>query len=206
LAETNPVSGTNKTGSKARERVLSDQEVKAIWKQLDDDDDYGTIVKLLILTGARRDEIGSLSRWEINLREEQIELPGGRTKNRLDHIIPLSPLALSILKDRKQRENSDFVFGRGEGGFSGWSKAKAALDEKLDIEPWVLHDFRRAISTTMHERLKIAPHIVEAVLNHVSGAKAGVAGIYNRALYAEDKRAALSAYADHIAKVTEAGA
>jgi len=201
VAENNPVSGTNKTGSKARERVLTNAELKAIWKALSDDD-YGDILKLLILTGARRDEIGSLSRSEINKRDKQIELPGPRTKNGLDHIIPLSPMALSILEKRKQRADSDYVFGRGEGGFSGWSKAKASLDEEIEeMAPWVLHDFRRTISTTMHERLKIAPHIVEAVLNHISGAKNGVAGVYNRAEYIDDKRAALNAYADHVGRV-----
>jgi integrase len=200
LAENNPVSGTNKTGSKARDRVLSDQEIRAIWKQLGDDD-YGAILRLLILTGARRDEIGSLSRSEINLRNSQIELPGARTKNRLEHVIPLSPLALAILKKRAPRDGSDYVFGQGKGGFSGWSKAKAALDDKLGIEPWVLHDFRRTISTTMHEHLKVLPHVVEAVLNHVSGAKAGVAGVYNKAEYLDDKRAALDAYAAHIVRV-----
>jgi integrase len=200
LTENNPVSGTNKTNSKPRERVLSDAELKAIWKALGDDD-YGEILKLLILTGARRDEIGSLARAEINMREKQLELPGERTKNGRDFILPLSPMALAILKERKAREGSAYVFGRGEGGFSGWSKAKEALDEKLDIESWVPHDFRRTISTTMHERLRIAPHVVEAVLNHVSGHKAGVAGVYNKAEYLDDKRAALNVYADHVAGI-----
>jgi integrase len=202
LTENNPVSGTNKTGSKARERVLTDAELKVIWKTLSDDD-YGDILKLLILTGARREEIGSLGRSEINMRDKQLELPGARTKNGRDFIIPLSPMALSILKDRKPRQDSDYIFGRGEGGFSGWSKAKAALDERIDIEAWVLHDFRRTISTTMHERLGIAPHVVEAVINHVSGHKAGVAGVYNKAEYLFDKRAALTVYEDHVAKIIE---
>jgi integrase len=202
LAENNPVHGTNKIGSKARERVLSDAELAAIWKQLDDDDDYGAILKLLILTGARRDEIGSLSRSEINFAQKQIELPGSRTKNGLDHIVPLAPAALSILKSRELRDGRNFIFGRGEGGFSGWSQSKERLDSKLPIfDGWVLHDFRRTLSTVMHERLKIAPHIVEAVLNHVSGARAGVAGIYNRAVYLADKRAALNAYADYVAGI-----
>jgi integrase len=202
LAENNPVTGTNKTNSKPRERVLADAELKAIWKALSDDD-YGDICRLLILTGARKSEIGSLARAEINMKDKQIELPGERTKNGRDFIIPLSPMALLILKDRGQREGSDYVFGRGEGGFSGWSKAKAALDERISIEPWVPHDFRRTISTTMHERLGIAPHVVEAVLNHVSGHKAGVAGVYNKAEYLDDKRVALNAYADHVAKLIE---
>ena len=126
----------------------------------------------MILTGARRDEIGSLLRGEINIAQKQIELPGSRTKGGVDHFIPLAPLALSILTARTPREDSDFVFGRGEGGFSGWSQCKARLDARLDLEPWTLHDFRRTLSTTMHEKLDVAPHIVEAILGHVSGHKA----------------------------------
>ena len=203
-AEQNPVSGTNKTGSKPRERVLQDSELLAIWNALGSDD-YGDICKLLILTGARRDEIGSLSRRdEINLPEKQIELSSARTKGGVDHIIPLSPLALSILTARTPREDGDFVFGRGEGGFSGWSQCKARLDARLDLEPWTLHDFRRSLSTTMHERLDVPPHIVEAILGHVSGHKRGVAGTYNRALYLDQRRAALERYADHIKGLTRA--
>jgi len=204
LAESNPVSGTNKTGSTARERVLQDKELIAIWRKLGDDD-YGDILRLLILTGARRDEIGSLSRSEINLAHKQIELPGSRTKSGVDHIIPLSPLVLSILKAREEREGSDFVFGRGDGGFSGWSQSKERLDEKLNLsEGWVLHDFRRTLSTVMHDRLQVAPHVVEAVLGHISGHRGGVAGVYNKAQYLDQKREALVSYADHIKALTRA--
>lgn len=203
LAESNPTSGTNKTGSKPRERLLQDKELTAIWQAFGDDD-YGAICKLLILTGCRRDEIGSLSRREINFVQKQMELPGSRTKSGVDHVIPLSPLALSILKPREPREGSDFVFGRGEGGFSGWSQSKERLDARLDLEPWVLHDFRRTLSTVMHDRLQVPPHIVEAVLGHISGHKAGVGGVYNRAQYLDQKREALELYADHIKGLTRA--
>ncbi len=203
MAESNPVSGTNKTGSTARERVLLDAELAAIWQALGDDD-YGHILKLLILTGCRRDEIGSLSRSEINLADKLIELPGSRTKSGKDHVIPLSPAALAILKGRDPREGSDFVFGRGEGGFSGWSQSKARLDAKLDVAAWVLHDFRRTLSTVMHDRLGVPPHIVESVLGHVSGHKGGVGGVYNRAQYFDQKRAALEKYALHIKGLTRA--
>lgn len=198
LADQNPTTGTNKTGSEPRTRVLRDDELTAIWKALDDDD-YGDIIKLLMLTGARRDEIGSLTWREINFDQEQIELPGARTKNGDPHIVPLSPRALAILKGRKARDGSEFVFGRGEGGYSGWSKSKQALEKKLGFaQTWVLHDFRRTLSTVMHERLKVAPHIVEAILNHKSGFKAGVAGVYNRAEYADEKREVLEKYASYI--------
>lgn len=197
----NPVSGTNKTGSEPRQRVLADKELAAIWKALGDDD-YGVICRLLILTGARRDEIGSLSRREINFGQKQIELPSSRTKSGKDHVIPLAPLALAILKAREPREGSDFVFGRGEGGFSGWSQSKDRLDQKLDLEGWVLHDFRRVLSTTMHDKLQVPPHIVEAVLGHISGHKAGVGGVYNKAQYLDQKREAIEKYSDYVEGLT----
>ena len=144
-------------------------------------------------------------RGEINIAQKQIELPGSRTKGGVDHVIPLSPLALSILTARTPREDSDFVFGRGEGGFSGWSQCKARLDARLDLEPWTLHDFRRSISTTMHEKLDVAPHIVEAILGHISGHKRGVAGTYNkRAVSRPAARCAWRSYADHIKGLTRA--
>jgi integrase len=201
--EINPVAGTNKTGSKARERVLQDSELLAIWNALGSDD-YGDIARLLILTGARRDEIGSLRRGEINFAQKQIELPGARTKNGVDHIVPLSPLALSILQARAPREGSDFVFGRGQGGFGGWGKCKARLDARLDLKPWVLHDFRRALSTTMHDKLQVPPHIVEVILGHVGGHRAGVGGVYNKAQYLDQRREALERYANHIKGLTRA--
>ena len=95
-ADSNPVAGTNKTGGKPRERVLQDSELLAIWNALGDDD-YGDIVRLLILTGLRRDEVGSLTRAELNIAQRQIELPARRTKARVDHVVPLSAPAMAIL-------------------------------------------------------------------------------------------------------------
>jgi integrase len=93
------------------------------------------------------------------------------------------------------------VFGEGEGGFQGWSRAKAALDKRLNqagvkVRPWRLHDIRRTVATRLAD-LGTLPHVIEAILNHVSGHKAGVAGVYNRATYAREKREALNAWADH---------
>ena len=92
------------------------------------------------------------------------------------------------------------IFGDGESGYSGWSKSKAALDEAVKIKPWVLHDLRRTTATRMAD-LEVHPHVIEAILNHVSGHKAGVAGIYNRSSYAMEKRAALSLWARHIERL-----
>jgi integrase len=115
-------------------------------------------------------------------------LPAARTKNRLEHDVPLSPAATVILTGTPRRAGRDLVFGEGVGGFSGWSLAKAALDKRLPIKPWRLHDLRRTAATRMGD-LGVLPHVIEAVLNHISGHKAGVAGIYNRATYAAEKRA-----------------
>ena len=91
----------------------------------------------------------------------------------------------------------DLVFREGAGGFSGWSRAKDALDEACGVKDWTLHDLRRTAATRMAD-LGVQPHVIEAVLNHISGHKAGVAGIYNRSTYAAEKRAALDLWAGHV--------
>ena len=124
-------------------------------------------------------------------------IPGTRTKNKLAHVVPLSPLASEILATVKPVEG-DFMFTTtGRSPVSGWSKLKARIDERAGIRPWRLHDLRRTAATGMAE-IGIPPHIVEAALNHVSGAKSGVAGTYNRAAYTNEKKAALERWAAHI--------
>jgi integrase len=91
----------------------------------------------------------------------------------------------------------DLVFGVGSNGLGAWSKSKAALDVVCGVKNWTVHDLRRTAATRMAD-IGIQPHIIEAVLNHVSGHKAGVAGIYNRSTYAAEKRAALEAWANHL--------
>jgi integrase len=193
-AESNPVAFTQKREEKGRDRVLSDDELRAIWNAAGDGD-YGTIVKLLILTGQRRDEIGGL-RWS-EIAGGQINLPPNRTKNGKAHFVPLSEAALALLPKRTGR---DHLFGRGDGadGFAGWSAAKAALDNRLgDMPAWTLHDLRRTVSTQMHEK-GVAPHVVEAIINHISDHKAGVAGRYNHANYSAERKAALDMWAAHV--------
>ena len=201
LAESNPVVNTNKAiESGARHRVLNADELREIWRALPDDD-YGDIVRLLALTAARRDEIGSLRWSEIDLDNALISLPPERTKNKRSFDIPLSPPALTILKNR--RRERECVFGK-RAGFQGWSKAKERLDGRLTTTAnWRLHDLRRTFSTVAHDRLGTAPHIVEAALNHISGHQAGVAGVYNRALYAREKASALARWADYLLAAIE---
>jgi integrase len=200
LAESNPVAFTNKAVEKGeRKHVISDAELAKIWRALGDDD-YGTIVKLLMLTGTRRDEIGSLRWSEIDFEAATIELPPERTKSEREFVVPLPPAAVAILKARPRQEDRDVVFGSGPNGFRDWSGSKAELNAKLDgVAPWVLHDFRRSLSTTAHERFEIMPHVVEALLGHVSGHQGGVAGRYNKSAYIDLRRRALERWADHIA-------
>jgi integrase len=208
LAESNPVIGTNRPVTNGpRDRVLSNHELRSVWAALPDDDDYGAIVKLLALTGQRRDEIGSLRWSEIDFDKAVISLPAERTKNKKPHDVPLSPAALAILKDYHARRTPDreYVFGLGTAGYQGWSKSKEALDRRAAIADWRLHDLRRTVSTRMHDELDIAPHIVEAVLNHISGHRAGVAGTYNRALYSKEKAIALARWAEHLEAIVGGG-
>ncbi len=198
LCEVNPVSGTNKASDdKPRERLLSDAELAAIWKAAPESD-YGRIVRLLMLTAQRREEIGSLSWSEIDREAALITLSGERTKNHRPHEVPLSTMALAVLDAIMERDGRALVFGSGQGGYSGWSTSKEALDESARLaEPWTLHDLRRTAATRMAD-LGVAPHVIEAILNHVSGHKAGVAGIYNRSTYSAEKRAALELWAGHL--------
>ena len=192
LVDANPMLATNKAAANgARTRVLSDTDIKAIWHALDADR-YGAIVKLLVLTGLRREEIGGLRWGEVDLDQEVIHLPAERCKNKRSHDQPLSPPALVILKMLPR--DGDEVFAP----FGSWTRAKARLDRKLGaaVAPWTLHDLRRTVSTIMHDRLDIAPHVVEAVLGHYGGHRAGVAGTYNYAAYADQKRVALDKWAD----------
>lgn len=198
MCDANPVAGTRALADEVRrERVLSDDELRALWRACGDDD-FGRIVRLLILTGARRDEVADIRWGEILPGRDVWVIPHVRTKNKLAHAVPLMPLALAVLGERGDAERA-LVFGSGKGGFSGFSKRKAALDRQLGFsEPWRIHDLRRTVSTGMNT-LGVQPHIVEVVLNHVSGFRAGVAGTYNRASYELEKRAALSLWADHVA-------
>jgi len=202
LADGNPVVGTNKAMEEvSRDHVLRDTELAAIWKACREDD-YGRIVRLLILTGQRRDEVGAMHSEEINMEQATWSIPRERTKNGLPHDVPLSNAALAILRSAPRDDRRSLVFGDGVGGFQGWSRAKSALDRRMAktgvmVRPWRLHDLRRTAATRLGE-LGTLPHVVEAILNHISGHKAGVAGIYNRATYAKEKRSALNAWGEHL--------
>jgi integrase len=212
LLDANPVAGTARADERgSRDRVLSQGELAELWAALPEGD-FGEIVRLLILTGQRREEIGALRWSEIDLDRSLIVFPPERTKNLRQHEVPLSTQAHAIIERQPKRKGRDFLFGIGEAGFSGWSKSKERLDQALlskrkaadrrakPLPSWRLHDLRRTAAIGMAE-LGVLPHIVEAVLNHVSGHKAGVAGTYNRARYEAEVRDALSRWAAHVANL-----
>ena len=199
VIDANPAQFTNKNPEQGRSRLLSDAELRKIWHALPEGD-YGDIIRLLMLTAARANEI-ALLRWsEIDLERGVIALPAARTKNRRGHFIPIGATVRAILEARPRYDGRDFVFGRGQGGFSGWSQCKARLDAAVKIPEWVVHDLRRAAATGMGE-LGIQPHVVEAVLNHVSGSRGGVAGLYNRSQYEAEKTTALARWDAHLMDV-----
>ena len=150
LCETNPTMATNTyAGIIKRDRVLKPEEIIAIWSALPDND-YGTIIKLLFYTAARRDEIGELTWSELKLADRQIELPAERSKNHRPFLLPLSASGMGLLYKVVEDEKR-FVFGQRTNGFSGWSKAKTGLDAKLKLEPWQLRDIRPTVATGMAE-------------------------------------------------------
>ena len=180
------------------ENALADDELVAIWEATAGPGDHNAIVRLLMLTGQRRQEVAA-ARWaEIDTKNALWSFPGDRTKNKRAHDVPISEQTLTVLDGIVKREGRELIFGEAEGPFSGWSKSKERLDQRCNISPWRLHDLRRTVVTGMAE-LGIQPHITEAVVNHVSGHKAGVAGVYNRAAYADEKRAALHEWGKHLA-------
>jgi integrase len=210
LVDHNPVTGTKRTEEQSRERVLSFEELRLIWNALELDH-FGAIMKLLALTGQRAAEISGL-RWS-ELKDDAFVLPPERTKNGREHTIPLSEPARAIIAAQPRRQGSDgklrdLIFGYADGPFSGWTGAKKLLNARIEkvsgnpLPHWTPHDLRRSFATHAG-KLGIQPHVIEAILNHVSGFRAGVAGIYNRNPYDAEKRTALALWADHLLAIVE---
>jgi integrase len=199
----NPVIGTRVLPEASRERVLSDQELAAIWAATGAlSGDHDRIVRLLMLTGCRRTEIGGM-RWS-EIAGSTFTLPGERSKNHVAHTVPLHWLAVAQLPPRKPGRT--VVFGMGDHGFRGWANCKTRLDAKLAFDqPWRLHDLRRSCATWLAENGTEPAHI-DAALNHRDNvAKAGIRRVYNRASYEAPKQAALMKWAGHIARLAGQG-
>ena len=205
IIEANPAADLPKPGAELRrDRVLTDAELRQVWNATSSIGwPFGPAARLLILTGARRDEIGAL-RWT-EIKGDRIELKGDRTKNGEPHAIPLSPQAAALIEALPRVGNSVYVFTTtGTTPVSGWSRAKELLEAAIAeavkgkaLEPWRFHDFRRTVATGM-QRLGIGLQVVEAVLGHVGGSRAGIVGVYQRHTFDAEKRAALEAWARHV--------
>jgi integrase len=196
LCDHNPVAGTNRQEEKGhRERSLSDDEVAKVWLAAPEND-YGNIVRLLMLTGCRRDEIGSLKWSEIDLAARTATIAKERTKNGTELVVPLTDAALSILQGIVRRGDRDFVFGSARnGGFTGFAEAKAKLNKAANLkEAWRLHDLRRTVRTGLG-KLGVQPHVAEAVLNHLPPK---LIRTYDRNTYEAEKRDALDKWAAHL--------
>jgi integrase len=184
--------------SDPRQRTLNDSEIAIVWKSCGDDQ-FGRIVRLLILTGARRDEVGHMHLDELDLDSKNWLLPEQRSKNKREFLFTLSDSAVDILTKSVETRDAH-VFGYGtERGFSGWSKAKKALDRRVKdaghkLEHWQLHDLRRSFSSGL-QRLKIDPHIIEECLNHTAPK---LQRTYQTHDYEAEKRAALARWAVHV--------
>ena len=207
------------SGVPSRDRVLDDTELALAWQAAAGlSKPFDAFFRLLILTGQRRDEVASLRWSELDRDGAEWCLPASRTKNGVSHIVPLSPMAKALLDDvagKGEWPRKGFVLSTtGKTPISGFSKAKGKLDasitvleiesseqqerERRDIPPWRTHDIRRTVATGL-QRLGVRLEVTEAVLNHVSGSRSGIVGVYQRHDWKAEKRAALEAWAEHVA-------
>ena len=212
----NPVTATERRPSKRRSRVLEPNELKAIWKATNGDDDFDKIVRLLMLTATRRNQIGWLKRSELNLEKGLIEFvpahvraergeeidedDAGKTKNKERFVLPLCETAKAILESVPVRPKSDYVFGEGEGGFGGWTRGKDRLDEKLGdkVRNWTFHDLRRSFDSLGVDEAGIDDRVTDICLHHVGEHRKGVKRNYNHAKYVAKKRDAFKKWEEYL--------
>ena len=220
----NPVVGTRQPAAPpARERVLSNDELVAVWKTTEDDPqsdldlrafrdprwlqnwrDYCRCIRLLVLLGARRGEIGGMTWSELNLDTGMWTLPAARSKNHRSLVLALPPLAREIIASVPRRAESDRLFGTRQSGLVKWEIRKHDLDDRLgdQVKPWRVHDLRRSMATGMAD-IGVAPHVIEATLNHHSGFRRGVASVYNKSSYDREVAAALVRWSEHVMALVE---
>jgi integrase len=175
---------------KSRDRVLTDEELAKVWTACSGP--YGAVVRMLALTGARREEIAQL-RWS-EIDGDTIRLEGSRTKTGEPHTIPLSSAAQALLKGLPNI--GEYVFS-GARPISNWGQCKQRLDNASGVTGWRIHDLRRTVATGM-QRLGVNLQTIEAVLGHVSGSRSGVVGVYQRHSFDAEKRAALEAWGGYV--------
>ena len=206
--ETSPAAGIKPRGKPVkRDRVLSDTEIAEVWNALPEaslSSQTADIIRLAFLLGQRTGEICGMTRDEIDLAEATWTIPGRRTKNGLVHRVPLPSQALTIIRNAigdDDQESDRPLFSKIGTAFDSTTIAKAVRrNPQLLKTRWTPHDARRSAASGM-ARIGIAPHIIEATLNHISGFKSGVAGVYNRHQYESEKKQALAAWAAHLYRV-----
>ena len=205
------------TKERARDRALTDDEIRWFWQACDEIGwPFGAVFKLLLLTAQRRDEVGGMKWTEIEVDKRTWTLPRHRVKSDRGHEVHLSDAAIEVLRSLPRIVSAgnerDLVFTvTGTTAVSGFGNAKRRFDsimaearrhslglsEHTKIPDWRLHDLRRTAATGM-ARLNIAPHVVDKVLNHSGGTIRGVAAVYNRFEYLEERRAALEAWGRYV--------
>jgi integrase len=209
LTDSNPVSGTSDPAAnvRARERILDSTELKMIWAACENDEPFGAIIRLLILLGCRRDEIGSLRWSEINFETGALTIPGERTKNHRTLTLTLPAMALNILRAQPRRDGQEFVFGsrRRARGFNAWSHAIAAMHDRVTaangqpLRPWTPHDLRRSMRSGLG-MIGVRPDVAELCVGH---AKQGIQAVYDRYSYGPEIATALLRWSEHIAAIVE---
>jgi integrase len=207
----------------SRERVLCDYEIGLFLKALPVlENRFATAFKLLLLTGTRRSEVVESAWPEFDLAKGEWLIPAERCKNGRPHLLPLGPMALALVNAMARSNRSNFLFPsrslNSDKALSGFSKAHRRLSERMNelaaedgrtVPHWRLHDLRRTVATGLSGLMdgkhqpRVQPHVVEALLNHVSGARAGVAGTYNRHAYYAEKKTALIWWERHLKAVSE---
>lgn len=209
LVEASPVIGFETLATRSRDKILSNDELRAVWMACERAGyPYGRYVQLLILLGQRRTETAAMERRLVDGEGKTWEIPAERTKNGRSQLVPLPDLALEIIQAcpaivDAQGKPSAFMFpapSRLDNHMTTYSDCKQQLDALSGLSGWWLHDLRRTMATGMAGR-GIRPEVIEAALNHLSGTRAGVAGIYNRYEYLDEKRAALEAWAVHVGDI-----
>jgi integrase len=200
LCENNPVIGTRdplKGIDTSRDRILLDAELKLVWQALGDDE-FGKLIKLLTLSGLRRDELGKLKWSEVS--GDTITIPASRSKNGKEHSLTLPPMAMEILNSIPRRPGRDYLFGKSGHGFTRWATYMDELRQRLgDIPPFVVHDLRRTFRSGLG-RLGIPSHVAELAINHT---RKGIEATYDRHRYEPEITAALLRWSSHVAVVIE---
>jgi integrase len=193
---TSPLTGVpSPPKSTSRSRVLSDAEVKSIWEASAKLGTFGTIVRLLLLTGMRRGECAALRTDYIS--NDTCTLPSELTKNGRVHSFPLGSLAIQTLQSNSATGLYFPARGHPNKPFNGFSKSKAQLDQLSGVTDWTLHDIRRTFATRLAE-LGVAPHVIERILNHITGSLSPIARVYNRATFMAEMRTAIDTWETHL--------